>query len=111
MARRRTTRVNGRAAYDLVVVGGGSAGLTAAIMGGRLGARTLLVDEERLGGDCTHHGCVPSLIHCARLARHIGDASRFGIETTARVSWSGVKAHIQRAIEASEWVRGRHVLA
>ena len=91
----------GHPSYDLVVVGGGSAGLTAAIMAGRLGARTLLVDRERLGGDCTHHGCVPSkaLIHCARLAHHIEGSSRFGIEASSRVDWSGVKAHIQRAID------------
>ncbi len=46
--------------YDLVVVGGGAAGLTAARDGHRRGAATLLVQEGPLGGDCTFTGCVPS---------------------------------------------------
>ncbi len=46
--------------YDLVVIGGGAAGLTAAGLGAAVGARTLLVEKDRLGGDCTWTGCVPS---------------------------------------------------
>ncbi len=47
--------------YDLGILGGGAAGLTAAAGAARLGAKTLLVERgDRLGGDCLHHGCVPS---------------------------------------------------
>lgn len=46
--------------YDLIVIGGGSAGLTSVTIAARLGARSLLVDRESLGGDCLHYGCVPS---------------------------------------------------
>jgi len=47
--------------YDMVVVGGGSAGLTAAkFASGTLKKSVLIVEEERLGGDCTWTGCVPS---------------------------------------------------
>jgi hypothetical protein len=47
--------------YDLVVIGGGSAGLTAAKFASRtLKKRCLLIERERLGGDCTWTGCVPS---------------------------------------------------
>jgi len=55
--------------YDLVVIGGGSAGLTAADFGARIGAKVLIA-AERLGGDCTWTGCIPSkaLIRIARLA-------------------------------------------
>ncbi len=42
------------------MLGGGSAGLTAANFAGRLGLRVGIVEEERLGGDCTWYGCVPS---------------------------------------------------
>ena len=70
--------------YDLVVVGGGSGGITAVTMAARLGARTLLVDRESLGGDCLHYGCVPSksLIASARAAHTIRNAEVFGLEAT-----------------------------
>ena len=47
-------------AYDLVTIGGGPAGLVAAVIAAGLGARTALVERYRLGGDCLHTGCVPS---------------------------------------------------
>lgn len=59
--------------FDLIVIGGGSAGLTAAGLASSLGARTALVEEARLGGDCTWNGCVPSkaLLHAAEIAFQI----------------------------------------
>lgn len=69
--------------YDLLVIGGGSAGLTASMMASRLGARTLLVDRESLGGDCLHYGCVPSksLIASARAAHTLRNADIFGLKS------------------------------
>ena len=46
--------------HDLVVIGGGTAGLGAALAGAAAGARTLLVSEGEIGGECTFTGCVPS---------------------------------------------------
>ena len=46
--------------YDLVIIGGGSAGLTAADFAIQFGARVAIVDANRIGGDCTWTGCVPS---------------------------------------------------
>lgn len=47
--------------YDLIIIGGGSAGLTAASEGARLGKKIALIEKEKsLGGDCLHYGCVPS---------------------------------------------------
>ena len=46
--------------HDLVVIGGGTAGLAAALAGVAAGARTLLVSEGEIGGECTFTGCVPS---------------------------------------------------
>ena len=56
--------------YDLIVIGGGSAGLTASGIGASLGAKTLMVEKYKLGGDCTWYGCVPSkiLLHQAKKA-------------------------------------------
>ena len=54
---------------DLVVIGGGAAGITAAREGARRGARTALVQDGPIGGDCTFTGCVPSKTLLAAAAR------------------------------------------
>lgn len=56
--------------FDLLVIGGGAAGLTTAGIAANAGALTMLVERNRLGGDCTWTGCVPSkvLLHAAQLA-------------------------------------------
>jgi pyruvate/2-oxoglutarate dehydrogenase complex dihydrolipoamide dehydrogenase (E3) component len=68
--------------YDLGIIGGGAAGLTAASGAARLGARTLLIEkEEKLGGDCLHYGCVPSktLIHTAKAMHTIKNSQQYGL--------------------------------
>jgi len=67
--------------YDLVVLGAGAGGLTAARFAAQLGARVALVERDRIGGDCTWTGCVPSksLIRVAKAAHEIRRASRFGL--------------------------------
>lgn len=78
---------NGR--YDLVVVGAGSAGFSAAITAAELGAQVALVGHGTIGGTCVNIGCVPSkaLIRATEAVRHANDAAaRFdGIESGARV--------------------------
>jgi pyruvate/2-oxoglutarate dehydrogenase complex dihydrolipoamide dehydrogenase (E3) component len=66
--------------YDLIVIGGGSAGLVAAGGAGILSARVALIEKNLLGGDCLYTGCVPSkaLIRSAKLASDVGRASDFG---------------------------------
>jgi pyruvate/2-oxoglutarate dehydrogenase complex dihydrolipoamide dehydrogenase (E3) component len=59
-----STRVDERAwrqVYDLVVIGGGTAGLVSAAGAAGLGARVALVEKALLGGDCLNSGCVGSL--------------------------------------------------
>jgi pyruvate/2-oxoglutarate dehydrogenase complex dihydrolipoamide dehydrogenase (E3) component len=46
--------------YDIIVIGAGSAGLTIAIGGAQIGAKVLLIEKSKIGGDCTHYGCIPS---------------------------------------------------
>jgi pyruvate/2-oxoglutarate dehydrogenase complex dihydrolipoamide dehydrogenase (E3) component len=67
--------------YDLIVIGGGSGGLVAARLGRAFGARTALIDKERLGGDCLHYGCVPSksLIHVAKMVKTARETAEFGL--------------------------------
>ncbi len=54
--------------YDLVVIGAGSAGLTAAVGACKVGKKVLLVEREHMGGECTNSGCIPSkaLLHYAK---------------------------------------------
>ncbi|MBC5809356.1 MAG: FAD-dependent oxidoreductase [Candidatus Eremiobacteraeota bacterium] len=68
--------------YDLAIVGAGSAGLIAADFAAKLGARVALLERDRIGGDCTWTGCVPSksLLRVAKTAHDMRTAARFGIE-------------------------------
>jgi dihydrolipoamide dehydrogenase len=70
-----------RTQYDLTIIGGGSGGLTAARLAASLGARVLLIDKERLGGDCLNYGCVPSksLIHVAKVVYQANNAAKLGL--------------------------------
>src|SRR5579859_230793 len=67
--------------YNLVVIGGGTAGLVAAAGAAGLGARVALVERDLLGGDCLNTGCVPSkaLLRAARAAAEARTAGRFGV--------------------------------
>src|SRR5258708_21479578 len=70
-----------RTDYDLVIVGAGAAGLIAARFAAQLGAKVLLAERDRIGGDCTWTGCVPSksLIRVAKAAHELRTADRFGV--------------------------------
>lgn len=67
--------------YNLVVVGGGTAGLVAAMGAAGLGARVALVESSLLGGDCLNYGCVPSkaVIRSGRVAAMLREAPAFGV--------------------------------
>lgn len=68
--------------YDLVVLGGGIAGYSAAIRASQLGKTVALVEEEKLGGTCLHRGCIPtkSFLKSAEIYHYIQQASQYGIE-------------------------------
>ena len=90
--------------YDLVVIGGGAAGLTTASGAAQLGVRTLLLEkEDALGGDCLHYGCVPSktLIRSAAVYHQLKNSERYGLPSFSPppVDYSSVAARIQRVID------------
>lgn len=88
--------------FDFVIVGAGSGGLTAAGFAAQLGARVALVEKNRIGGDCTWTGCVPSkaLLKVAKVAHEIRTASRFGLSTNLPVvEMANVRAYVRHAIE------------
>jgi pyruvate/2-oxoglutarate dehydrogenase complex dihydrolipoamide dehydrogenase (E3) component len=70
-----------RNVYDLVVLGGGTAGLVSAVGAAGLGAQVAIVERKRLGGDCLNTGCVPSkaLLRTARAAADVRRAAAFGV--------------------------------
>ena len=91
----------GQATFDIVVVGGGTAGLAAAQVGAAAGRRVLLVEADRLGGECTWNGCVPSktLIEAARLAHDIRVAARLGMTSGApSFDFAAVMAHVRDTV-------------
>ncbi len=67
--------------FDLIVIGGGPGGYMAAIRAARLGMRTALVEESRVGGTCLNRGCIPTkaMLHAASLLREIQAGAQFGI--------------------------------
>lgn len=89
-------------AYDLVVIGGGSAGLTASAFGAQLGLRVALVEKDRLGGDCTWTGCVPSktLLEIAKTAHQMAQPSPLWIDhQRPEVDLKEVMARVRRAVD------------
>src|SRR5512143_4313304 len=68
---------------DVIVIGGGPAGVTAALRARELGASVTLVERQRMGGTCTNDGCVPTrvLTKAARLLRDTAQFGEYGIET------------------------------
>lgn len=79
--------------YDLIAIGGGTGGLTAASGAGLLGAKTALIEDHLLGGDCLVHGCVPSkaLLHAASVAHQVRTAHEWGVHATVdRIDFSAV---------------------
>lgn len=86
---------------DICVIGGGSAGLSVAAGAVQLGAPTVLIEKDRMGGDCLNVGCVPSksLIAAARHAHHLRRGGPFGVAPVApTVDMAAVKRHIDEVI-------------
>jgi pyruvate/2-oxoglutarate dehydrogenase complex dihydrolipoamide dehydrogenase (E3) component len=89
------------AMFDIIVVGGGPAGVTAALRARELGATVALVERGELGGTCTNDGCVPTrvLARAARLMREAGQFESYGLVGEApAVDFPGLLALTQQAV-------------
>ena len=87
--------------FDLVIIGGGSAGLTAAAFAVQLGRSVAIVEKHRIGGDCTWTGCVPSktLLKAARVAHQMRTADIFGLGAVEpQVDFRRVMAHVRDVV-------------
>jgi len=87
--------------YDVAVIGAGAAGLSVTAVAAQLGLRVVLIERERMGGDCLNFGCVPSKAllaasHAVSAARHAG---RFGIRLPEpAIDWDAVREHVHGVI-------------
>ena len=98
-------RKPGRFDANLIVIGGGSAGLVTAYIAAAVRAKVILIEKRRMGGDCLNTGCVPSkaLIRSSRIAAEIDKAGRFGIEVgEAKADFARVMQRVQQVIERIE---------
>ena len=110
--------------FDLVVLGAGTGGYTAAFRAGQLGLKVALVDEDKIGGTCLHRGCIPTkaLLESAAFTERIRHAKDFGIDISgdpvvdyARMAarrdqvvkrmWTGLKTLVDKNKVA--WIQGR----
>jgi dihydrolipoamide dehydrogenase len=116
--------------FDLVVLGAGTGGYTAAFRAAQLGLKVALVDEAKIGGTCLHIGCIPTkaMLESAAFYERIHHAADFGIDLVgeaggaarARVDyakiatrrdqvvkrmWTGLKSLVDKNKVA--WIQGR----
>jgi dihydrolipoamide dehydrogenase len=110
--------------FDLVVLGAGTGGYSAAFRAAQLGLKVALVDEDKIGGTCLHRGCIPAkaLLESAAFAERIRHARDFGIDLPgeavldyARMAarrdqvvkrmWTGLKTLVDK--NKVTWIQGR----
>jgi pyruvate/2-oxoglutarate dehydrogenase complex dihydrolipoamide dehydrogenase (E3) component len=85
--------------YDVLVIGGGAAGLTAAGIAANFGAKTMMVERDRLGGDCTWTGCVPSktLIKAASVLHNAAESKKYGLDIDlGEIDASKIMKHVDK---------------
>ncbi len=90
---------------NLVVIGGGSAGLVTAYIAAAVKAKVTLIEKHKLGGDCLNTGCVPSkaIIRSAKFLSHVARSAEFGIrEASADFDFAAVMERVHEIIRQIE---------
>ena len=110
--------------FDLVVLGAGTGGYTAAFRAAQLGLKVALVDEDKIGGTCLHRGCIPTkaLLESAAFADRVRHAKDYGLtlpgeavvdyaamaarrDAVVKRLWTGLKTLIDK--NKVTWIAGR----
>src|SRR5690606_23988054 len=93
--------------YDVIIIGSGPGGYTAAIRAAQLGLRTAIVEREHIGGICLNWGCIPTkaLLRSAEIMHHATHLSDFGLRHHAKVP-PDVKAVVERSRGVAERLNG-----
>jgi len=94
-----TTRIEA----DIAVIGGGSGGLSVAAGASQMGANVVLIEHNKMGGDCLNVGCVPSksLLAAAKSVYQIQQTEKFGVSTQEiEIDFSKVMQHVKSVINA-----------
>jgi pyruvate/2-oxoglutarate dehydrogenase complex dihydrolipoamide dehydrogenase (E3) component/uncharacterized membrane protein YdjX (TVP38/TMEM64 family) len=90
---------------NLIVIGGGAAGLVSAYIAAAVKAKVTLIEAHKMGGDCLNYGCVPSkaLIKSAKLAHQMRHGAKYGLSDTApSFSFKAVMQRVHDVIKAIE---------
>jgi pyruvate/2-oxoglutarate dehydrogenase complex dihydrolipoamide dehydrogenase (E3) component len=90
---------------DICVIGAGSGGLSVAAGASQMGAKTVLIEKHKMGGDCLNTGCVPSkaLLAAGHAAEAVRNAARFGVHAAdPKIKSSEVYAHVRNTIATIE---------
>lgn len=89
--------------YDLIVIGGGAGGFVSSKLASGLGKRVAMIEKDKLGGECTLYGCIPSktLIRTSQLAREIRNLNRYGLalEPPPHINTNGVMPHVRSVVQ------------
>lgn len=90
-------------AFDVIVIGSGSAGFSAIEGALSLGAKVCVIEKETFGGECPNFACVPSkaLLKSASVYRNLGDVRAYGLDASGRsFVWTRVMAYRKQVVEA-----------
>ena len=88
--------------YDIIIIGAGSGGLVAATTAHRKGLKTALVEKNKIGGECTHYGCIPSkaFINTAKAYHSIKKMSALGISINLpKLDFGNIMEKVDRIVQ------------
>ena len=86
--------------YDIIILGGGSGGLVSSKLAVGLGKKVLLIEKNRLGGECSYSGCIPSkaFIRASKAFYDTNKLQQFGIKGSCKLDASNVMSYVKSVV-------------